>query len=163
MVYYDPSGYTKDGPPSSQSGGDGSTERDNSIASKVGEGNGVSQNATGKQIPENMEGESDKDFEESMGYYERAGLIDDYIGELEIGIGKCIIISEDVPLSTWISNSNTNGTIVVANYINEEINYDILSTEINKIPDIRYNNTGLIYRVTDYVLYLFPACDFGTG
>ena len=104
-------------------------------------------------------GESDRAFQESMRYYEQAGLIDDYIGELKIGLGKCIIISEDVPASTWITKRDTNGTIVVANYIGEGITYDILSTEINNIPDCKYKDTGLVYDVLDRELYLFPACD----
>lgn len=104
-------------------------------------------------------GENDSAFQESMRYYEQAGLIDDYIGELKIGSGKCIIISEDVPASTWITKKDTSGTIVVANYIGKAITYDILSTEINNIPDYKYEETGLIYDVSDNELYLFPACD----
>lgn len=104
-------------------------------------------------------GESDQAFQESMGYYEQAGLIDDYIGELKIGPGKCMIISEDVPASTWIPGKETSGTIVVANYIGEAVTYDMLSMEINNIPDCKYEDTGLVYEVSDRELYLFPACD----
>lgn len=104
-------------------------------------------------------GESDRAFQESMRYYEQAELIDDYIGELKIGLGKCMIISEDVPVSTWIPKGITNGTIVIANYVSEGITYDILSSEINNIPNCKYKDTGLIYDVSDKELYLFPACD----
>lgn len=109
-------------------------------------------------------GESDEDFERARQYYEEAGLIEDYIGELNIGSGKCIIISDDVPVSTWLPDGSTGGVIVVANYINDDgIDYEILAEEINKIPDALYHDINLTCQVIDQELYLFPACDFGAG
>ncbi len=108
-------------------------------------------------------GESDEAYQESVRYYEQACMIDGYIGELNIGPGRCIIIGDDVPSSTWISNGDANGTIVVCNYMDEEITYDVLTTEINKIPNCKYDDTGLIYDVSDKELYLFSACDLGAG
>lgn len=106
-------------------------------------------------------GESEEAYQESMRYYEQACMIDSYIGELNIDSGKCIIIGDDVSSSTWIANGDANGAIVVCNYMDEEITYDVLATEIRKIPSCRYHDTGLSYDVTDAELYLFSACDFG--
>ena len=105
-------------------------------------------------------GESDEEFEKSSRFYEEACLIDEYIGELEIGTGKCIIINDDVPVSTWIANGNVGGTLVVGNYIGDGMNHDILEREINGILSHEYTDTGLTYQVVSMELYLFPACDF---
>lgn len=110
--------------------------------------------------------ETEEELKKSYKYYEEAGLIDDYIGELKIGLGKCIVISEDIPSSTWISDNNKSGFIVVINYVsdyylNEEIKCDTLLNEFNKISDDQFIDTNLIYQVTDEELYLFAACDFG--
>ena len=42
-------------------------------------------------------GDSDEAYQESVRYYEQACMVDGYIGELNIGSGKCIIIGDDVP------------------------------------------------------------------
>lgn len=110
--------------------------------------------------------ETEEELKKSYKYYEEAGLIDDYIGELKIGLGKCIVISEDIPSSTWISDNNKGGFIVVINYVsdhylNEEIKCNTLLNEFNKISDDQFIDTNLIYQVTDEELYLFAACDFG--
>lgn len=111
--------------------------------------------------------ETEEELEKSYEYYEEAGLIDDYIGELKIGLGKCIIISEDIPSSTWLSDNDKNSFIVVMNYVsdyfqNEEMEFDTLLKEFSKIPDDQFIDTNLIYQVTDKELYLFAACDFGS-
>lgn len=71
-------------------------------------------------------GESDKEFEQAQKYYEEACLIDEFIGELQIGEGRCIIISEDISRSTWIASDDNCGTLVVLNYTNEEIDEEFL-------------------------------------
>lgn len=111
-------------------------------------------------------GETEEEYQKAEEYYEEAGLIDDYIGLLNIGSGKCIVISDDVTSSTWLSDNNTNGYIVVVNYISdcyidEEIEFDTLFNEISKIADEQFVDTNLIYHVTDEELYLIAACDFG--
>ena len=66
VMYSDPSGYTKNCPPASQNGGDAGnsgTERGNSIASKVGEGNDGSHNVTRDDIIEALNGTTDKSTE----------------------------------------------------------------------------------------------------
>ncbi|MDE7416003.1 MAG: immunity 21 family protein [Lachnospiraceae bacterium] len=85
-------------------------------------------------------GETDEEFEKSKQYYEEAGLIEDYIGELKIGSGKCLIIREEVTASTWISDNNLSGFLAGVNYVSEE-----------------YADKGI--KSND--LYLFAACDFG--
>ena len=111
-------------------------------------------------------GETDDEYQKAMEYYEEAGLIDNYIGELTIGSGKCLVISDDITSSTWISDNNTSGFLVVVNYISdyyidEEIKFDTLLNELSKITDNQFADTNLIYQVTDEELYLFAACDFG--
>jgi len=105
------------------------------------------------------------EYKKAKEYYEEAGLINDYIGELNIGSGKCMVISEDVASSTWISDS-TGGFLVVINYVsdyytNEGLKYDTLYNELSKIADDQFVDTNLKYQVTDEELYLFAACDFG--
>lgn len=111
-------------------------------------------------------GETEDEYQKAKGYYEEAGHIDDYIGELNIGPGKCIVISDDITSSTWLSDNNTSGFLVVVNYIsdyyiNEEIKFDTLFNEFSKITDNQFVDTNLIYHVTDEELYLIAACDFG--
>ena len=107
-------------------------------------------------------GESDEEFERSLCFYKKACSINDYISVLNIGSGKCIIINEDILISTWITD-NTGGILVVGNYIGDEMEYDTLSKEINDIPQYEYSDTELVYQVCDQELYLFPACDFDKG
>lgn len=113
-------------------------------------------------------GETEEEYNKAIEYYEETGSIDDYIGELKIGLGKCLVISEDVPSSAWISDNNTSGFLVVVNYvseyyINEKIRFDTLLNEFSKIADDQFIDTNLTYQVTDEELYLFAACDFGSG
>lgn len=58
-------------------------------------------------------GEGDRAYQESKSYYEWACRVDGYIGELEIGSGKCIVIGDNVLLSTGISHGDTNSALVV--------------------------------------------------
>lgn len=111
-------------------------------------------------------GETEDELEKAKEYYEEAGLINDYIGELNIGLGKGIVISEDITSSTWISKDNTGGFLVVINYVNENffnegLKQDMLYNEFSKIADDQFVDTNLKYQVTDEELYLFAACDFG--
>ncbi|MDE5823911.1 MAG: immunity 21 family protein [Lachnospiraceae bacterium] len=111
-------------------------------------------------------GETDEEFEKSKQYYEEAGLIEDYIGELKIGSGKCLIIREEVTVSTWISDNNLSGFLVGVNYVSEEyadegIKSNALLNELNKIPEEQFVDTNLTFQVRDKDLYLFAACDFG--
>lgn len=81
---------------------------------------------------------------------EETGLIDDYIGELNIGLGKCLVISEDIASSTWVSVNNTGGYLVVVNYlsdfyINEGLKCEILYNEFRKIAEDQFVDTGIIY------------------
>lgn len=112
-------------------------------------------------------GETEEEYQKAEEYYEETALIDDYIGELNIGSGKCLVISDDITSSTWLSDNNTGGFLVVVNYISEdyideEITFDTLFNEFCKIPEEQFADTNLIYRVTDEELYLFAACDFGS-
>ncbi|MDE7477014.1 MAG: immunity 21 family protein [Lachnospiraceae bacterium] len=112
-------------------------------------------------------GETDAEFEQSKEYYELTRYIDDYIGELQIKSGKCIVLSEDIPSSTWLSDNNTSGFIVVINYVSdyyldEEMKFDTLYNEFSKIPDEQFIDTNFIYQVMDEELYLLAACDFGS-
>ena len=100
--------------------------------------------------------------------YEETAQIEEYIGELRFGTGKCLVLSEDIPSSTWLSDNNTSGFIVVINYasenaIHEGLKADILYHEFLKIPEAQFTDTNIIYQVTDEVLYLIAACDFGSG
>lgn len=111
--------------------------------------------------------ETEEGFKKSYEYYEQAGLIDDYIGVLKTEFGKCIIISEDICSSTWLSDNHSNGFIVVINYVsdsyqNEELESEILLREFSKISEDQFIDTHLIYQVADEELYLFAACDFGS-
>jgi hypothetical protein len=111
--------------------------------------------------------ETEEGFKKSYEHYEEAGLIDDYIGVLKTEFGKCIIISEDICSSTWLSDNHSNGFIVVINYVsdsyqNEELESEILLKEFSKISEDQFIDTHLIYQVTDEELYLFAACDFGS-
>lgn len=113
-------------------------------------------------------GKTEDELQKAEECYEAAGLIDDYIGILNIGAGKCIVISDDVASSTWLSDNNTSGFLVVVNYISdyyadEELVFDKLLGELRKIPDDQFVDTDLIYQVTDEELYLMAACDFGQG
>lgn len=111
-------------------------------------------------------GDTDEEYEKAKGYYEETGLIDDYIGELNIGLGKCLVISEDIASSTWVSVNNTGGYLVVVNYlsdfyINGGLKRETLYNEFSKIAEDQFVNTDIIYQITDEELYLFAACDFG--
>ncbi len=111
-------------------------------------------------------GENKDEYKKASEYYEETCLIDEYIGELSIGSGKCIVISDDITSSTWISHGNTGGFLVVINYVgekylNEGLKFDTLYNEISKIEDDQFIDTNLKYQVTDEELYLFAACDYG--
>lgn len=112
-------------------------------------------------------GETDEEFERSKQYYEAAGYIEDYIGELKIGAGKCLIISGEVTASTWISDTRTSGFLVGVNYVSEDyadegIVWNELLNELNTIAEGQFIDTNLTYQVADEELYLFAACDFGS-
>lgn len=95
-------------------------------------------------------GDTDEEYENAKGYYEETGLIDDYIGELNSGLGKCLVISEDIASSTGVSVNNTGGYLVVVNYlsdfyINEGLKCEILYNEFRKIAEDQFVDTGIIY------------------
>ncbi|MDE7275134.1 MAG: immunity 21 family protein [Lachnospiraceae bacterium] len=111
-------------------------------------------------------GESDEAFEKAKKYYEEIGLMEDYIGKLKIGSGKCLIVSEDAAACAWISDNNTSGFLIGVNYVSEDyadggIKADALLSQLNKIPEEQFLDINLTYQVADQELYLFAACDFG--
>lgn len=113
-------------------------------------------------------GETEEEFRKAAEYYEKTATIDDYIGELQIGPGKCLVISEDIPSSTWISGNNTGGFIVVINDVSDGFGIDQMHSgtlfhEFSGIAEDQFIDTNIIYQVTDGDLYLLAACDFGSG
>ncbi len=101
---------------------------------------------------------------EERGLYHKTEEVDGaYITEMALGDGSCIVISEEGP-STWVSNENGDGGILVVSiYVEEGIDEERFLESLGKIPDDRYSETGIGYRVFDDRSYLFPACDLKPG
>ena len=94
--------------------------------------------------------------------YDLACDINDYIGIIEVQNGSAIVINDDVPISTFITDKNGIGNIVVLNSwengnYSEELYEIICALNLNDFED-----SGIIYRTSEPQLYHFPACDIPT-
>ena len=95
-------------------------------------------------------------------HYDKACEIDDYIGLLPVGDGYGIVISEDVPRSTWIeANDKKGGYLVVLNYVEENIDENTIIQNIKGIDENLFEPSGLQVSIKDHSLFLFAACDYG--
>lgn len=107
--------------------------------------------------------EADADTDEQALYYKTGEVDGKYIIKMTLGDGCCIVISEEGP-STWISNENGNGGILVVSiYEEKEFNEEEFIEKVRRIPNDEYVETGIEYKVYDDELYLFPACDLKPG
>lgn len=94
--------------------------------------------------------------------YDRACDIEEYVGVISIGNGHGLVISEDVPRSTWIPAEDGNGGfLVVLNYISENIEEDLIIEKIKKVDDSLFESTNLQLTIQDNHVCLFAACDYG--
>jgi len=94
--------------------------------------------------------------------YDRACDIEDYIGIISIGNGHGLVISEDVPRSTWISSEDGNGGfLVVLNYIGEDTEDSLIIEKIRTADDSLFESTNLQFTIQDNHVCLFAACDYG--
>ena len=66
--------------------------------------------------------------------------------------------------TVWIAGEEGGeGVIVGLNYMDQEIDEEILVENVRKISNDEYSETGVEYKVFDDELYLFPACDVEVG
>ncbi len=107
--------------------------------------------------------EADAGTEEQELYYKTGEVDGEYIIEMALGDGSCIVVAEEGP-STWVSDENGDGGILVVSIYEEKgFNEEEFVEKIRKIPNNEYLETKIEYKVCDRELYLFPACDLKPG
>jgi frataxin-like iron-binding protein CyaY len=91
--------------------------------------------------------------------YDLACEINDYIGIIELQSGSAIVINDDVPMSAWVTDSNGIGYIIIL-YTWENKDYSNEIPEIiNNLEDSDFMLSGILFKVREDELYLFPASD----
>jgi len=87
--------------------------------------------------------------------YDRACDIDDYIGVIDVGTGKGIVLGDEPLMTTWLSLSD--GGLLVRWAYSESEN-DLISSALT-LTDDAYEDSGITFVVTNSPLVLFAACE----
>ena len=95
--------------------------------------------------------------------YDWACEIEGYVGKIQIEDGEGIVISEDICKSAWIplDDSADSGILIVANYMNENIEDSIIINKIREINENEYTNLDVTFTTKEDTLCLFAATDKG--
>ena len=87
--------------------------------------------------------------------YDRACDIDDYVGVIDVGNGKGIVLGEEPLMTTWRPFSD--GGLLVR-WVFAESEEDLISSALN-IPIDDYEDSGVSLRISSSSLVLFAACE----
>ena len=89
--------------------------------------------------------------------YDRACDISDYLGVIDVGNGKGIVLSDEPLMTTWIPSLD-GGLLVRWGFAESE--KDVISAALN-IPHDAYEDSGFSLAVGNSSLVLFAACESG--
>ena len=87
--------------------------------------------------------------------YDRACDIDDYLGVIDVGNGKGIVLGDAPLMTTWLPLPD--GGLVVR-WVFAEREEDLISSALN-IPIDDYEDSGISLRISSSSLVLFAACE----
>lgn len=87
--------------------------------------------------------------------YDRACDVDDYIGLIDVGGGKAIVLGDEPLMTTWLPLSD-GGLLVRWVYADDE---ESLIATARRVPDDAYRDSGWTFSVDNSPLVLFAACE----
>jgi hypothetical protein len=87
--------------------------------------------------------------------YDRACDVDDYIGAIDVGNGKGLVLGDEPLMTTWLPQSN--GGLLVR-WVFADTEEALISAALN-MPNERYEDSGVSFVVGDSPLVLLAACE----
>ena len=92
--------------------------------------------------------------------YDRACHVENYLGLIDVGVGRGLILDDDPMPTTWYVNraNQKHKMLVRLNYTDDQTNiYELLS----HLPDDIWRTTGIAFTANSEILHLFDAVDSG--
>lgn len=87
--------------------------------------------------------------------YDRACDVDDYIGLIDVGSGKGIVLGDEPLMTTWLPLADGG---LLARWVCADSEEEFL-TAVRRIPDDTYEDSGFSLAVEDSPLVLLAACE----
>jgi hypothetical protein len=87
--------------------------------------------------------------------YDRACDVDDYVGVIDVGSGKAIVLGDEPLMTTWLPLTD-GGLLVRWVYADSE---DALLVAAHSLPNDAYEDSGLSFLVGASPLVLLAACE----
>jgi frataxin-like iron-binding protein CyaY len=87
--------------------------------------------------------------------YDRACDVDDYIGLIDVGSGKAIVLGDEPLMTTWLSSADGGLLVRWVCADNEET----LLAAAHRIQMDAYEDSGVSFTVGDSPLVLLAACE----
>jgi hypothetical protein len=87
--------------------------------------------------------------------YDRACDVDDYLGLIDVGYGKGLVLGQEPFMTTWLPQ-NDGGVLVRWVFAEDE---EKVLTTASSIPNESYQDSGLSFVVGDSSLVLLAACE----
>jgi hypothetical protein len=89
--------------------------------------------------------------------YDRACDVDDYLGLIDVGNGKGLVLGDEPLMTTWLPLEDSG---LLVRWICADSEAELLEAAQN-IPDDAYDDCGLSFIVKEPPLVLFAACESG--